>query len=132
MITDLIVGGLIHHIVYDKSMPFDAIMFQPNIIVKWDSKVNLLVGKNSIDDPIFGIGYDFPIAAHPRLGSINLKLGAYFQDQNKFDDLKLETPLSCDVMPIFGVEFNIPYNDTAGISTILTPGILFTGIHFRF
>ena len=132
MVTELIVGGLIHHIVFATNLPFNATMFRSNVVIKWENKVNLLLGENSIREPIIGIGYDIPAAAHPTLGTINLKVGAYFQDQNKFEDLRVQTPLGCDIMPIIGVEINIPYNDRWGVSTLITPAITFTGIKFKF
>ena len=132
MVNEIILGGLIHHIIYDRNLPFNATMFRPNVIIKWENKVNLLLGRNSINEGIIGIGYDISILSHPTLGSINLKTGAYLQDEAKFEKLGVITPLGCDIVPILGVEFNIPYNDYWGVTTTITPAIAFTGIYFRF
>jgi hypothetical protein len=132
MVNELIVGGLIHHIIYDTEMPFKATMLRSNVIIKWENRVNLLLGENSMEDGIIGIGYDVPVASHPTLGSINMKVGAYLQDDSKFEDYGIQTPLGCDVMPILGLEFNLPYNDKWGISTLITPAITFTGLRFTF
>ena len=84
------------------------------------------------DKDIVGIGYDISAASHPTLGSINMKIGAYLQDENKFEDYRIQTPLGCDIMPIIGLEFNLPYNDKWGISTLIPPALTFTGIRFTF
>ena len=132
MVTEMIVGGLIHHIIYNEELPFNATMFRSNVVLKWENRVNLLLGENSIGEGIVGLGYDIPVAAHPTLGHINFKVGAYIQDENKFEDYGIVTPLGCDIMPILGAEIYIPYNDKWGVSTLITPAITFTGIHFKF
>ena len=132
MINELIVGGLIHHIMHDRSLPFPSTMLRTNVAIKWENRVNFLIGENSIGEGIVGIGYDIPIALHPTLGSINFKIGAYFQDEHEFEYRNIITPFSCDIVPILGVEVNIPYNDYIGVTTTITPIITFTGIYFRF
>lgn len=132
MINEIILGGLIYHMMYTPTLPFPAVITRPTLILKSDTHINYMIGKNSINEAMAGIGYDIQIASHPTLGNINLKTGFYIQDENKFEDLGIITPLGCDIMPIFGFEFNIPYNDVFGATTTITPAITFTGIYFRF
>ena len=50
-------------------------MAAPNVAMKFD-KHNILLGENSVREPIVGYGYDFNIVDHAN-GSMNFKLGGY-------------------------------------------------------
>ena len=124
MITELILGGLIHHVV-----PVEGIkttQFQQNAIIKID-KVNVLVGNNSIGQPIAGIGYDVPIGESQH----KLKVGTYYQDATKFKEIGVVAPT---LMPVIGLELNFyaSDDDSVGISQFISPIITFTGITVRF
>ena len=123
MITELVVGGLVHH--FTDVTPIENTSLRLNAIAKVNN-FNILIGENSIKEPIYGFGYDIPV--NPIL---DFKVGAYFQDSSKFLDYGYVIPTG-NVMPIIGLEFDIPITDNIGITTTVTPLMSFTGLSFRF
>jgi len=121
MINELIIGGLVHH--FTDVTPIENTSFRYNAIAKVND-FNILVGQNSIKDPIYGFGYDIALTQN-----LDFKLGAYFQDGNKFLDYGYYVP---NVMPIIGLEFDIPLTKNIGVTTTITPLMSFTGLSFRF
>ena len=123
MINELIIGGLVHH--FTDVTPIENTSLRLNAVVKVN-EFNILVGENSIKEPIYGFGYDVPIN-----NFLDFKFGAYFQDSSKFLDYGYVIPTG-NVMPIIGLEFDIPITDNIGITTTVTPLMSFTGLSFRF
>lgn len=123
MINELIIGGLVHH--FTDVTPIENTSLRLNAIAKVND-FNILVGQNSIKEPIYGFGYDIPVNRF-----LDFKVGAYFQDSSKFLDYGFVIPTG-NVMPIVGMEFDIPITHNIGITTTVTPLMSFTGLSFRF
>ena len=128
MITGLTVGGLIYHIVSVEPAIPDT-MAAPSAIIRIDNH-NLLLGENSVREPIIGYGYDFNLVSHDT-GSINFKLGGYFQEQKPFIEKGIQLPFH-SFMPIMGFEFNMPLSKKLDVTTVITPLMTYTGLTFRF
>ena len=128
MLTELTVGGLIFHIMSVEPAIPDT-MAAPNVIMKFD-KHNILLGENSVREPIVGYGYDFNIVDHAN-GSIDFKLGGYLQDDQPFKDRGIELAFN-KFMPVMGFEVDLPITDNVAVSTTITPLMTFTGLTFRF
>ena len=123
MITEIILGGVVHHLISVPSQ-IETTAFRPNIIVK-SHKINVLVGTNSIKEPIVGAALDVPF------NKVNFKIGAYLQDNNKFEDIGVKIKVG-DVMPVLAVEYTIPINKKWGITTLASNFIAFGGINYKF
>jgi hypothetical protein len=123
MITEIILGGLIHHFTITPRQ-IDRTQFRPNVIVK-HHEFNFLMGGNSIGEPIIGAAFDIPYHA------FNFKIGAYIQDNNKFEDIGVEVNVG-DVVPIVALEYRKPIYKQWGITTIVSNFIGFGGISYEF
>ena len=128
MLTELTVGGLIFHIMSVEPQIPDT-MVAPNVIMKFNEH-NILIGENSVREPIVGYGYDFNLVDHAN-GSIDFKLGAYIQDEKPFRDRGLVLPFD-SFMPIMGFEVDLPITENVAVSTTITPLMTFTGLTFKF
>ena len=128
MITELTVGGLIFHIMSVEPQIPDT-MIAPNVIMKFNEH-NILLGENSVREPIVGYGYDFNIIDHAN-GSIDFKLGGYFQEVKPFRDRGVTLPFD-EFMPIMGLEVDLPITKNVAVSTTITPLMTFTGLTFKF
>lgn len=123
MITEIILGGLVHHLT-PVPPQIETTAFRPSIIVK-SHKINVLIGTNSIKELIVGAALDIPI------NKVNLKIGAYLQDNNKFEDIGVKIKVG-DVMPVIAIEYTIPINKKWGITTLASNFIAFGGINYKF
>ena len=104
MITELTVGGLIFHLVsVEPAIP--DVMVSPNVVMKFENH-NILLGANSVREPIIGYGYDFNLVDHST-GSIDFKVGGYLQEEKPFRDRGVKLPFHT-FMPIIGFEFDMP------------------------
>tara|TARA_A100001201_G_scaffold143281_1_gene144253 strand:- start:1048 stop:1434 length:387 start_codon:yes stop_codon:yes gene_type:complete len=128
MLTELTVGGLIFHIMSVEPQIPDT-MIAPNVIMKFNEH-NILLGENSVREPIVGYGYDFNIIDHAN-GSIDFKLGGYFQEVKPFRDRGVTLPFD-EFMPIMGLEVDLPITKNVAVSTTITPLMTFTGLTFKF
>jgi len=128
MLTELTIGGLIFHIMSVEPQIPDT-MIAPNVIMKFNEH-NILLGENSVREPIVGYGYDFNIIDHAN-GSIDFKLGGYFQEVKPFRDRGVKLPFD-EFMPIMGLEVDLPITDNVAVSTTITPLMTFTGLTFKF
>lgn len=128
MLTELTLGGLIFHVMSVEPQIPD-VMFAPNVVMKFENH-NILLGENSVREPIVGYGYDINLVDHAN-GSIDFKLGAYLQDEKPFRDRGLTLPFD-SFMPVMGFEFDFPVNDNVALTTLITPLMTFSGITFRF
>ena len=128
MLTELTVGGLIFHIMSVEPQIPDT-MVAPNVIMKFNEH-NILIGENSVREPIVGYGYDFNLIDHAN-GSIDFKLGAYLQDDQTFKDKGIKLAFN-NFMPIMGFEVDLPINKHVAVSTTITPLMTFTGLTFKF
>ena len=128
MLTELTVGGLIFHIMsVEPAIP--DVMASPNVIMKFD-KHNILLGENSVRQPIIGYGYDFNLITHDT-AVIDFKIGAYLQDEKPFNDIGVTVPFD-SFMPIMGFEIDLPITKNLAVTTMITPLMAFSGITFRF
>ena len=128
MITELTVGGLIYHIVsVEPKIP--DVMVSPNVVMKFENH-NILLGANSVREPIIGYGYDYNLVDHAT-GSIDFKIGGYFQEEKPFRDIGVKLPFH-EFMPVIGFELDLPINDKVDMTTLITPLMSFTGITFKF
>ena len=128
MLTELTVGGLIYHIVsVEPKIP--DVMASPNVVMKFENH-NILLGANSVREPIIGYGYDYNLVDHAT-GSIDFKIGGYFQEEKPFRDIGVNLPFH-EFMPVIGFEFALPINDKVDMTTLITPLMSFTGITFKF
>ena len=128
MLTELTLGGLIFHVIsVEPKIP--DVMVSPNVIMKFEEH-NILLGANSVRQPIFGYGYDFNIIDHPT-ATIDFKLGAYIQDERHFRDIGIKLPFH-NFMPVMGFELDFPISDNVALTTMITPLMTFSGITFRF
>ena len=128
MLTELTVGGLIYHIVsVEPKIP--DVMASPNVVMKFENH-NILLGANSVREPIIGYGYDYNLVDHAT-GSIDFKIGGYFQEEKPFRDIGVNLPFH-EFMPVLGFEFDLPITDKVQLTTTITPLMTFTGITFRF
>lgn len=128
MLTELTLGGLIFHIMSVEPAIPDA-MVAPNAIFKFKEH-NILLGENSVRQPIIGYGYDFNLITHDT-AVIDFKMGGYFQDPKPFEDKGLIMPFG-HFMPIMGFEIDFPISKKVAVTTTITPLMTFTGITFRF
>ena len=128
MITELTVGGLIYHIVSVEPAIPDT-MVAKNLIIK-SGQHNILLGENSVRQPIIGYGYDYNLVDHAT-GSIDFKIGGYFQEEKPFRDIGVKLPFH-EFMPVIGFELDLPINDKVDMTTLITPLMSFTGITFKF
>ena len=120
---ELIVGGIVHHIRPVHNI--ETTSFKRNAIIKID-RLNVMIGKNSINKPLAGLAYDYKISEN-----VNFKVGGYVQDETDFNHRGVSIATG-DFMPIVGFEINIPLSDRIGIDTFVSPLITFTGIKFKF
>ena len=128
MLTELTIGGLIFHTLsLEPQIP--DVMVSPNFILKYEQH-NVLLGANSVREPIIGYGYDFNIVNHPT-ATIDFKLGGYFQEEQPFRDRGIILPFN-EFMPIMGFEIDFPISDSIALTTMITPLMTFSGITFRF
>ena len=128
MLTELTVGGLIFHIMsVEPAIP--DVMAAPNVIMKFD-KHNILLGENSVREPIVGYGYDINLVTHDT-AVIDFKLGGYFQEVKPFRDRGVKLPFH-EFMPIMGFELDFPISESVALTTMVTPLMTFSGITFRF
>ena len=128
MLTELTVGGLIFHTLsLEPQIP--DVMVSPNVVMKFENH-NVLLGENSVREPIVGYGYDFNIVNHPT-ATIDFKLGGYFQEEQPFRDRGIILPFN-EFMPIMGFEIDFPISDSIALTTMITPLMTFSGITFRF
>lgn len=128
MLTELTVGGLIFHIMsLEPKIP--DVMAAPNVIFKFKEH-NILIGENSVRQPIIGYGYDFNLVNHPT-ATIDFKLGGYFQEVKPFRDRGIKLPFE-EVMPIMGLELDMPITKNFALTTVITPLMTFSGVTFRF
>ena len=109
--TEIFIGGLLHH--WIDTTPVETTSFKFNAIVKVNN-YNLLVGKNSINKPIYGFGYDF---------------GGYVQDSAPFIEYGYEVP---PIVPIIGLDISIPLTENVSLTTLITPLLSFTGVSISF
>lgn len=128
MLTELTVGGLIFHIMsLEPKIP--DVMAAPNVIFKFKEH-NILIGENSVRQPIIGYGYDFNIVNH-NTATIDFKLGGYFQEVKPFRDRGIKLPFE-EFMPIMGLELDMPITKNFALTTVITPLMTFSGVTFRF
>ena len=128
MITEITLGGLIYHLVsVEPAIP--DVMVAKNLIIK-SKQHNILLGENSVRQPIIGYGYDVPLVSHAT-GNIDFKIGGYFQEEKPFRDIGVKLPFH-EFMPVLGFEFDLPITDKVQLTTTITPLMTFTGITFRF
>ena len=128
MLTELTVGGLIFHIMsLEPKIP--DVMAAPNVIFKFKEH-NILIGENSVRQPIIGYGYDFNIVNHGT-ATIDFKLGGYFQEVKPFRDRGIKLPFE-EFMPIMGLELDMPITKNFALTTVITPLMTFSGVTFRF
>ena len=128
MLTELTVGGLIFHIMSVEPAIPDT-MAAPNVIFKFKEH-NILIGENSVRQPIIGYGYDFNIVNH-NTATIDFKLGGYFQEVKPFRDRGIKLPFE-EFMPIMGLELDMPITKNFALTTVITPLMTFSGVTFRF
>jgi hypothetical protein len=131
MITEIILGGFIHHFTITPKQ-IDRTSFQPNVILK-SQEFNFLVGSNSIGKPILGAAYDIPfqISLNKKEKNINFKLGAYIQDNNEFEKIGVEVNVG-DVVPIVALEYRQPLYKHWGLTTVISNFIAFGGVSYEF
>ena len=128
MLTELTVGGLIFHTLsLEPQIP--DVMVAPNVIMKFDNH-NVLLGENSVRQPIVGYGYDYHIIDHDAV-KIDFKVGGYFQEEKPFRDIGISLPFH-EFMPILGFDIDFAISDKVDLTTTITPLMTFTGLTFRF
>jgi len=128
MLTELTVGGLIFHIMsVEPAIP--DVMAAPNVIMKFDEH-NILLGANSVREPIIGYGYDLNLVTHDT-AVIDFKIGAYLQDDQPFKDRGIKLAFN-KIMPVMGFEIDFPITDNIAATTMITPLMTFSGVTFRF
>ena len=119
--TEIFIGGLLHHWV--DTTPVETTSFKFNAIIKVNN-YNLLVGKNSINKPIYGMGYDFKFTEY-----VDFKFGGYIQDPKPFIEYGYEVP---PIVPIIGLDISIPLTENISLTTLVTPLLSFTGVSISF
>jgi len=128
MLTELTLGGLIFHTLsLEPQIP--DVMVAPNVLMKFNNH-NVLLGENSVREPIVGYGYDFNLITHDT-AVIDFKLGGYFQEEKPFRDKGIKLPFH-EFMPVMGFELDFPISESVALTTMITPLMTFSGITFRF
>ena len=128
MLTELTVGGLIFHTLsLEPAIP--DVMVAPNVIMKFDNH-NVLLGENSVRQPIVGYGYDYNIINYDTV-NIDFKLGGYFQQEQPFRDIGINLPFH-EFMPVMGFDIDFAISDKVDLTTTITPLMTFTGFTFKF
>lgn len=124
---DLLIGGLlIHNINYSDRVK--DVSLTPQLAIDY-RQFTLFVGKNSIEESMYGAAYNFNLSSKYPL---RLKVGGYWQDDNLFNELGVDAFAAGDLVPVVGLDYKYYVSDKIFIYGVVTPVIDYVGIGYSF